>query len=79
MVFFCFPNIPRKLKKCDACIFVKYSKQIFHDSTSRAYSILGIVYSNFYVLYLNGKWYPPMVFTHDIHPCYLPMVLNDVT
>jgi transposase InsO family protein len=40
------PTIPRKLKQCDACILGKYSKQPFHDSTSRACRKLELIHSN---------------------------------
>jgi len=29
------PTLPRKLKKCDACILGEHNKQSFHDSHSK--------------------------------------------
>jgi hypothetical protein len=56
-----FPTIPRKLKKCDACILGKHNKQPFHDSTSRACRKLELIHSNLcgpmHVPFANGNKY----------------------
>jgi hypothetical protein len=39
-----FPVIPRNLKQCDACIHGKHIKQLFHDSTSRAFRKLELIH-----------------------------------
>jgi len=46
---FGFPTITRKLKQCDACILGKYSKQPFHDSTSRTCRKIRLIHFDFCV------------------------------
>lgn len=43
---FWFAYQPRNLKKCDACILGKHSKQPFHNSTSKSCRNLELIHSN---------------------------------
>ena len=62
------PTIPRKLKKCDACILGKHSKQPFHDSHSKAHRKLELIHSDLCgpmpIASANGKKYM-MTFIDD--------------
>jgi hypothetical protein len=39
-----FPTVPMNLKQCDDCILGKHSKQLFHESTSKACRKLGLIH-----------------------------------
>jgi hypothetical protein len=75
-----FPTIPRKSKECNACIFGKHKKQLFHDSTSRACRKLALIHSDLcgpmLVPSANGNKYI-MNFIYDYTMMYWVYLLKD--
>ena len=74
------PAIPRKLKQCDACILGNHSKQLFHDSHSRAHRKLELIHSDLcgpmHVPSANGNKYM-MTFIDDYtRMCWVYLLKN---
>ena len=74
------PTIPRKLKKCDACIIGKHKKYFFHDSHSREQRKLELIHQDLCgpisVPFENGNKYMITFIDDYTRMCWLYLLKN---
>ena len=74
------PTIPRKLKRCDACILGKHNKSSFHDSHSREHRKLELIHLDLccprFVPSANGNKYMMKFIDYHTRMCSVCLLKN---